>query len=528
MKIDDRSASVEIFQKTYVDLGFERNGLFQLIQEIYRPVEVLYPGCSTHITPAFFFPHVVFLDKDPDANRFFANHDQIFREIENRKRYKRSPYFEFIFCDFTKKLPNFYASFDLVLSLFTGSVSRTFGRYLRIDGLLITDNFHEDAVEALQQAELLLIGKIQSMRGKYRIFEAQKLDRKSKGFVPIPGCPRGRSAGSADCHIQDWARPLHGTDLIYGILRPGLPLNLRFPCIWKAGCAPQCPPDGAGLRHEPTERRRTQPGEIWRREYEPAQALKLFRSAPVLKHCANRAVHFDREIGSEFSNIVCLDDIKGAVREFVEFERAATERQVHLIQLFGGEAPVAVLVDDEFRVETRHLRTGRRFSGFPEADQRGGDGVARQLEHRLMDFPVFNDIADVAGTNPKRLGSDNRGLGGDQSIHQRQHEIPFSRLAAGDIQLCGALLRASRLIEVHPALVVGEEEQKIGSSGDKRLVVAGLGKPGFLFLVIHFNDGIEHHRASGRGSQRGVEDGSFFLIAQAEQDHRAGWSGGFR
>jgi hypothetical protein len=47
------------YQKVYVDLGFERGGLFELVQKEYHPREVLYLGCSIHITPAFSFPHTI-------------------------------------------------------------------------------------------------------------------------------------------------------------------------------------------------------------------------------------------------------------------------------------------------------------------------------------------------------------------------------------------------------------------------------------------------------------------------------------
>jgi hypothetical protein len=64
--------TVAPYLRQYADLGFERSELFAFLQEEYHPVEVLYPGCSIHITPGFYFPHVVFVDRSPSTLSFFA------------------------------------------------------------------------------------------------------------------------------------------------------------------------------------------------------------------------------------------------------------------------------------------------------------------------------------------------------------------------------------------------------------------------------------------------------------------------
>lgn len=159
------------YQKQYVDLRFERGKLFKLIQEEYHPIEVFYPGSSIHITPAFYFPHVVFVDKSPEAVKFFSNHKAVFDLVMRCRNYKRRPYLKFIAQDFTQPLQISEKQFDLILAIFTGGVARACKRYLKTGGLLLTNNHQNDALEAAQESELSLIANIQFRRGRYQLTE---------------------------------------------------------------------------------------------------------------------------------------------------------------------------------------------------------------------------------------------------------------------------------------------------------------------------------------------------------------------
>ncbi|MBN1452557.1 MAG: hypothetical protein JW963_16190 [Anaerolineales bacterium] len=177
-------ATVDRYRKLYADLRFERGDLFELIQEQYHPTEVLYPGCSIHITPAFFFPHVIFIDKNPEAADFFSHRKIILDLIKRCRKYRRTPYIQFVSQDFTKLLPVLENQFDLVLALFTGGVSLACKPYLKMGGLIVTNNHQNDAVEASQDSELALIAVIQKHREKYRLTHANSskpLKIKSQG-----------------------------------------------------------------------------------------------------------------------------------------------------------------------------------------------------------------------------------------------------------------------------------------------------------------------------------------------------------
>ena len=169
--MSDNKVILAKYQKQYAELRFERGDLFKLISEKYHPTGVLYPGCSIHITPAFYFPHVVFVDKDRATLEFFSNHEVVLDFVMRNRQYRRKPYIHFIPQDFTKPLPVPENQFDLVLSLFTGDVSRACKQYLKTGGLLLTNNHQNDAVEAAQKTELTLIASVQFRRGRYQLIE---------------------------------------------------------------------------------------------------------------------------------------------------------------------------------------------------------------------------------------------------------------------------------------------------------------------------------------------------------------------
>jgi hypothetical protein len=87
--MSNSKAAADKYQKLYADINFGRGELFEFIQEKYHPTEVLYPGCSIHITPAFYFPHVVFVDQAPQAVAFFSDRAPILDLVNRRRKYQR-------------------------------------------------------------------------------------------------------------------------------------------------------------------------------------------------------------------------------------------------------------------------------------------------------------------------------------------------------------------------------------------------------------------------------------------------------
>jgi hypothetical protein len=163
------NSRVEQYRRLYAGMRFERSALFELVREIYQPIEVLYPGCSIHLTPAFYFPHVCFVDHSPEAADFYADHEALIDYVRRQRTYRRAPYFQFLSQDFTQPLSLRENQFDLLLALFAGGVSRACKRYLKYGGLILTNNHRGDAIEAANDRELQLIAIVRQRQGKYRL-----------------------------------------------------------------------------------------------------------------------------------------------------------------------------------------------------------------------------------------------------------------------------------------------------------------------------------------------------------------------
>ena len=122
---------------------------------------VLYPGCFLHVTPSFFFQHVVYVDRNELAARCFAARDEVLRPVNGRRRYRQAAYPRFVAQDFIAPLPLPERSFDFLLALYAYGAIRACGRYLRPGDLLLTSNFQDDGRDAPRAGlELISIGNM--------------------------------------------------------------------------------------------------------------------------------------------------------------------------------------------------------------------------------------------------------------------------------------------------------------------------------------------------------------------------------
>jgi hypothetical protein len=175
-----RSPDLELYQKYVVDMKMERTGLFDAVNRCYHPQTVLYPGCFVHITPSFYFPHVVYVDRNPDAQKFFYQEQGVLDIIASRCCYHRSPFMRFIAQDYMQPIPIMENSFDLLIALYAPKISTTCKQYLKPNGILLTNNRPDD--DAAHDPELQLIAVIHRKGSQYNICE-EELD---KYFVPKP------------------------------------------------------------------------------------------------------------------------------------------------------------------------------------------------------------------------------------------------------------------------------------------------------------------------------------------------------
>jgi hypothetical protein len=79
--------------------------------------------------------------------------------------------------------------FDLLLSLYAGGKARNCKKYLRIGGILLTNNYHNEAREAAIDSEFRLVSVVKYRAGRYTCIE-DNLDRFSI-FKRKPAKDRG-------------------------------------------------------------------------------------------------------------------------------------------------------------------------------------------------------------------------------------------------------------------------------------------------------------------------------------------------
>lgn len=190
-----RNRTVELYRQFYADMLFERRGLFKAIRDRYGCQTVLYPGCSFHITPSFFFPHVVYVDTSQAARDFFADQQALLQFISRNKRYPQSAFIRFLHQDFRLPLPLLADDFDLLISIYTGEVSPACKGYLKVGGILLADNHHQETAQAAADPELEFIAVVNQKGKTYQVSE----DRLEEYFVLRK---RGGRKSTAKPHLE--------------------------------------------------------------------------------------------------------------------------------------------------------------------------------------------------------------------------------------------------------------------------------------------------------------------------------------
>lgn len=153
-----------------VDPGLERRSLFEALAAERPEIEtVLYPGSSIHVTPSFYFRHVVYVDRSDRAARFFADAEMVQTLVADRGHHRKPPHVRFVHQDFTLPLPLRESSFDLALALYAPGACAAAAPFLRSGGLLVTDNHRSDALSAFSDDRLVLVAVGRSGRRHVRL-----------------------------------------------------------------------------------------------------------------------------------------------------------------------------------------------------------------------------------------------------------------------------------------------------------------------------------------------------------------------
>ena len=125
---------------------YERTGLWHAVAQRFGPKQkVLYAGSFCHLSPSFVFDSVTYVDSDVRAERFFARKEEVAALVSDRGGPKGAK-FMFVRGDFEAPLSGVPdASFDLLISQYSGFVGRACKRYLRVGGHLLCNDSHGDA-----------------------------------------------------------------------------------------------------------------------------------------------------------------------------------------------------------------------------------------------------------------------------------------------------------------------------------------------------------------------------------------------
>lgn len=170
---------ISIYEKNHTNKEDERLGLFEQLNDNYSIKKVLYPGAYAHLTPAFVFPVLIFNDVYKKLEPFY-NSDEIYKYINKRKKYSEEPTYSYINADFNSPLQVEEESFDLLISQYSGFVSRACRKYLRIGGILVANSSHGDACMASISPDYEFIAVI-NKRNKRWVYSTRDLNNY---FIP--------------------------------------------------------------------------------------------------------------------------------------------------------------------------------------------------------------------------------------------------------------------------------------------------------------------------------------------------------
>ena len=148
-----------LYKKYFIDTGIERLSLFNNIRNDYMCEKVLYPGSFVHISPSFYFQEVVYLDLDKRCKSVFSDSETV-EFIYSKKKYKQNPIVRYYEMSFEDEIKEEYEYFDLLISQYSGFISKYCTKYLKRNGILLVNDSHGDATFAFNSGEYNFIAVV--------------------------------------------------------------------------------------------------------------------------------------------------------------------------------------------------------------------------------------------------------------------------------------------------------------------------------------------------------------------------------
>ena len=142
--------------KNYVSKIGDRKALYETVAKEFSIRNAIYPGSHIDITPSLVIHEVTYIDNFIGAISFFKYLDIIKKYIEHNKKYSDACKIDFIGQDYTQ--PFEIEQVDLIISQYAGFVGQATKRYLKIGGILLSNDSHGDATMARFDDDFEFIG----------------------------------------------------------------------------------------------------------------------------------------------------------------------------------------------------------------------------------------------------------------------------------------------------------------------------------------------------------------------------------
>ncbi|MDP8268392.1 MAG: hypothetical protein P9L97_06655 [Candidatus Tenebribacter davisii] len=159
---------MKLYEKYFIKKNDDRKELFRIIKSEFNPSTGLYPGSFVHITPSFFIPKMTYVDTDKRCHNFFSD-DELIQFINKKKEYKSKTVIKYLNNDFTHNISTQTDSFELLISLYAGFISKHCKKFLKLNGILVTNNSHGDASIAFTDKDFKLIGVFKRRGEKFKL-----------------------------------------------------------------------------------------------------------------------------------------------------------------------------------------------------------------------------------------------------------------------------------------------------------------------------------------------------------------------
>ncbi len=197
----------------------------QLVKENFGCRRVLYPGSYLDITPSLVFPEVCYVDSLKGIARRLTD-PELMKHINAHKHYTEDPAIRCYEADYGTFAGEPAGSFDLLISLNAGPISQRCRRFLKHDGLLLTNNGHYDANRAYVDPAYEFVAALESgamnweslPRNPLPYFSTRLGEELTPGMVERdekrpPSKARFRPSQHADSYLFKCARDLGSSSI---------------------------------------------------------------------------------------------------------------------------------------------------------------------------------------------------------------------------------------------------------------------------------------------------------------------------